>query len=61
MELPAGTRVLGARLLQDGGSELSSSAAAAQDGGKPEQGAGTAVRLLLLTSTQLICYVIKGP
>uniref|UniRef100_A0A383V828 Uncharacterized protein n=1 Tax=Tetradesmus obliquus TaxID=3088 RepID=A0A383V828_TETOB len=58
MELPAGSRVLGARLLQGRGS---GAAAAAANGGAASQGASTTACLLLLTSSELICYTLQGP
>jgi hypothetical protein len=56
MELPPGSRILGARLLQGSGNGDNTHGAAAA-----AQGGSNAVRLLLLTSSQLICYVIKAP
>jgi hypothetical protein len=56
MELPPGSRVLGARLMQGSGDGHIS-----EDAASPAQGSSNAVRLLLLTSLQLICYVIKAP
>ncbi|WIA32717.1 hypothetical protein OEZ86_005903 [Tetradesmus obliquus] len=58
MELPAGSRVLGARLLQG---RDSGAAAAAANGGAASQGASTTACLLLLTSSELICYTLQGP
>jgi hypothetical protein len=56
MELPPGSRILGARLLQGSGD-----GSIVDDAASSAQGSSNAVRLLLLTSSQLICYVISAP
>jgi hypothetical protein len=54
MELSAGSRILGARLMQQRGNVLGSEGTAAAPG------SSAPVHLLLLTSSQLICYTFKG-